>query len=87
MAAHPEKTKYMIINIGTQQKLSHWKECALLLCLDSRRLEQTQDEHLLGLYIDPSLSWSSHVENLKKKLLKDVALLAHIKNSYQLNIA
>ena len=87
MAAHPEKTKYMIINIGTQQKLSHCEECALLLCLDDRRLEQTQDEHLLELDIDPSLSWSSQEENLKKKLLKDVALLARIKNSYQSNIA
>ena len=34
----------------------------------------------MGLDIDPSLSWSSHVANLRKKLLKRVAVLARIKN-------
>ena len=29
-------------------------------------LEQTQEERLLGLVIDPSLSWSSHVTRLKR---------------------
>ena len=77
MAAHPEKTKYMII--GIRQKLSRCEECALSLWLDSRQLEQTQDEGLLGLVIDPSLSWSSPVTKLRKKLLKRVAVLARIK--------
>ena len=55
--------------ICTRQKLSRCEECALSLCLDSRQLEQTQEERLLGLDIDPSLSCSSHVANLRKKLL------------------
>ena len=38
----------------------------------------TQEEHLLGLDIDPTLSWSNHVTNLRK-LLKRVAVLARIK--------
>ena len=77
MIAHPEKTKYMII--GTRQKLSRCEQCALSLWLDGRQLEQTHEECLLGLDIDPSLSWSSHVANLRKKLLKRVAVLARIK--------
>ena len=77
MVAHPEKRKYMIM--GTRQKLSRCEECALSLWLDDRQLEQTQEEHLLGLVIDPSLSWSSHVTKLRKKLLKRVAVLARIK--------
>ena len=77
MAAHPEKTKYMII--GTGQQLSRCEECALSLWLDGRQLEQTQEERLLGLDIDPSLSWSTHVANLRKTLLKRVAVLARIK--------
>ena len=81
MAAHPEKTKCMII--GTRQKLSRFEECALSLYLDGRQLEQTQEKRLLGVDIDPSLSWSSHVANLRKKLLKRVAVLARIKKSYQ----
>ena len=68
MIAHPEKTKYMII--GTRQKLSCCEQCALSLWLDGRQLEQTHEERLLGLDIDPSLSWSSHVANLRKKTFK-----------------
>ena len=53
MAAHPEKTKYMIT--GTRQKLSRCEECALSLDLDGRQLEQTHEERLLELDIDPIL--------------------------------
>ena len=53
MAAHLQKTKYMII--GTRQKLSRCEESAFSLCLDGRQLEQTQEERLLGLDIDPTL--------------------------------
>ena len=63
---------------GTRQKLSRCKECALTLFLDDRKLEQAQEERLLGLDIDPTLSWSNHVTN-RKKLLKRVAVLARIK--------
>ena len=59
--------------------LSGFEECVLSLYLDGRQLEQTQEERLLGLDIDPSLSWSSHVDNLRKKLLRRVAVLARIK--------
>ena len=66
--------------IGTRQRLSRFEECALSLYLDGHgQLEQTQEERLLGLDIDPSLSWSSHVANPRKKLLKRVAVLARIK--------
>ena len=66
--------------IGTRQRLSRFEECALSLYLDGHgQLEQTQEERLLGLDIDPSLSWSSHVANLRKELLKRVAVLARIK--------
>ena len=77
MAAHPEKTKCMII--GTRQKLSRFEECAISLYLDGRQLEQNKEKPLPGLDIDPSLSWSSHVANLWKKLLKLVAVLVRIK--------
>ena len=83
MAAHPQKTKYMIT--GTRQKFSRFKESALSLCLDGRHLEQTQEERFLGLDIDPSLSWSSQVGNLRKKLLKRVAVLARIKKFLPVN--
>ena len=58
MAAHPQKIKYMII--GTRQKLSRCKESVFWLCLDGRQLEQTQEERLLRLDIDPSLNLGHH---------------------------
>ena len=64
--------------IGTRQKLSRCEECALTLLLDDRKLERAQEERLLGLDIDPTLSWSNHVTNLRNKLLKRVPVLAHI---------
>ena len=42
-------------------------------------LSKLKEERLLGLDIDPTLSWSNHVTNLRKKLLKRVAVLARIK--------
>ena len=77
VVAHPEKTKYMII--GIRQKLSHCEKCALTLFLDSRELKQAQEERLLGLDIDPTLLWSNYVTNLRRKLLKRVALLVRVK--------
>ena len=47
--------------------------------MDDRQLEQTQEERLVGLDYDPSLFWSSHIANLRKKLLKRVAVVAGIK--------
>ena len=35
--------------------------------MDDRQLEQTHEERLVGLDYDPSLSWSSHIANLRKK--------------------
>lgn len=54
MVIHSEKTKYMIT--GTRNILSRCEECALTLFLDDRKLEQTQEERLLDLDIDPTLS-------------------------------
>ena len=84
MVAHPEKIKYMIM--GTRQMLSRCEECALSLWLDDRQLEQTQEERLLGLAIDPSLSWSCYVTKLRKKFLSALLFWPALKNSCQLNI-
>ena len=53
--------------------------------MNGRQLEQTQEEHLLGLDIDPFLSCSSHIANLRKNLLKRVAVLAGIKKFLPVN--
>ena len=42
--------------------------------MDDRQLEQTQEERLVGLDYDPSLSWSSHIANLRKKKLFNASI-------------
>ena len=42
--------------------------------MDDRQLEQTQEERLVGLDYDPSLSWSSHIANLRKMLVLSLFL-------------
>ena len=42
--------------------------------MDDRQLEQTQEERLVGLDYDPSLSWSFHKTNLRKKKLFNASI-------------
>ena len=55
--------------IGTRQKLSCCDECALTLFSNDRKLEQAEEERLIGLNIGPILSLLNRVTNLRKKLL------------------
>jgi len=64
--------------LGTRQKLSRCEECVLTIFLDDGKLEQAQKGRLLGLDIDPTLSWSNHVTSLRKKLLMRFVVLARI---------
>ena len=42
--------------------------------MDDRQLEQTQEERLVGLDYDPSLSWSSHIANLREKKIFNASI-------------
>ena len=64
--------------IGTGQKLSCCEACALTLFLDDKKLEQAQEEPLLGLNIDPILSCLNCVTNLRKKLSLKIKIKYHI---------
>ena len=84
MAAHPQKTNYMII--GSRQKLSRCEESALSLCLDGGQLEQTQ--RLLGLDIDPSLYLGHHTKLILGKNSESALLFwLVLKNSHRLTVA
>ena len=52
--------------------------CALTLFLDDKKLEQAQEEPLLGLNIDPILSCLNCVTNLRKKLSLKIKIKYHI---------
>ena len=77
MAINLEKTKYMLI--GTNQKLARSGNTGLSLTLNGKEISQSNSERLLGVYIDPNLSWSTHIEHLRKKILNKLAAFARIK--------
>ena len=59
--------------IGTHQKISRYEDCSLSLSLNDKQLRKTENEKLFGIHIDPNLSWSIQVEDLRKKLLERIA--------------
>ena len=48
-------------------------------------LETTTSHELLGVYIDPDLSFNEHVEHLCKKLAKRIGVLRSIRHYLPLN--
>ena len=77
MAINHDKSSYMMM--GTRQKLSRLNDCALNLRLGQHQIKRSTSECLLGIYIDPSLSWEIQVEELRKKLLKRIGVLQRLK--------
>ena len=72
-----DKTSYMIM--GTRQKLSRSDDCTLYLWPDQHHIKRSTSECLLGIHIDPSLSWEIQIEELRKKLLKRIGVLQRLK--------
>lgn len=64
VAVHPDKTKYMIIE--TRHKLGRCPDSNILLILNGNSVLQSHSKCLLGVDIDPNLSWSAHIKNMQK---------------------
>ena len=53
--------------MGTRRKLSRLDDCALNLWLGQNQTKRSTSKCLLGIHIDPSLSWKIQVEELRKQ--------------------
>ena len=77
MVPNAKKTKQL--PIATRQKLQHVnqsKQCQQMdLYLNVNRVEEAEDEKLLGIRIDNHLTWHSHIEYLIGKLNSRTYLL------------
>ena len=73
-----KKTKHILI--GTAKKLYHNERTTLELSIDNTRLEESVGEELLGIIIDPHLSWNLHIDYLIKKLNSIICLLGELKS-------
>ena len=54
--------------MGTRRKLSRLDDCALNLWLGQHQIKRSTSECLLGIHIDPSLSWEIQVEELNEAI-------------------
>ena len=74
MVMNTNKTKTMLL--GSQQRLSKFKESATLSVeVNGCLLENAESEKLLGVYIDPTLSWNSHINYVYPLVSSRIALL------------
>ena len=77
MALNPSKSKCMLI--ATRQK--HQRQLpGLDLNINSKSVEQVSEHRLLGVTVDSQLKWQTHIENICKKIAKNVYLLSKIKD-------
>ena len=77
MAVNVSKTK--AICIGSKQKLSVTSNENINLALNGQQIIESTCEKVLGVFIDASLSWSSHIDYIIKKVNSSLALLKRIK--------
>ena len=73
---HPEKTKCMIIATRQREQRTRPK---LKLKLENKNIEQVKNHKMLGVTIDSELNWNQHIENLIKRISKNIFLLTKLK--------
>ena len=66
MQPNTKNTKHPLICSAKQ--LYHSEKTTLELSIDNARLEESEGEKLLGVGIDPNLSWDLHIDYLIKRL-------------------
>ena len=77
MRMQQSKTKYNII--CTSKKLANSSKQTLNLSLDDKKLSKVESERVLEVHIDSHLSWSVHIEELHRKLVKRISVLARVR--------
>ena len=76
MIIHPEKTKCMIIATRQREQRTRPK---LKLKLENKNIEQVKNHKMLGVTIDSELNWNQHIENIFKRISKNIFLLTKLK--------
>ena len=72
MAINPSKTKSMIISTDHKHRN---KDLKIDLKIGNENIYQVSEHKLLGITIDQELKWKGHIEQLKKKLSRNIFLL------------
>ena len=77
MVINTGKTKLMLIT--THQKRAAMNTDILFLNLNNQNLNTIKNDKILGVVVDNNLSWSSHIDNICKKIKSNLWLLTRIK--------
>ena len=72
-----KKTKSMLI--GTHQKLSR-TQSKLNISIRGEHLDNVDQFKYLGIWLDPSLSWSFHIDKLVSKINQRIGLFRRVRN-------
>ena len=83
MSLHPDKTKCMLIT--TRQKRQNLPLKCPPISLENQTVNEVDNHKVLGLTIDCSLSWSSHVTALCKSISRKIYQLSKIKHFLNLH--
>ena len=76
MVIHPNKTKAMVITTRQKHQLVNPK---LTLSIGNTIIEQVKDHKMLGIYLDSEFNWHTQINNLTKKISRNVFLLSKLR--------
>ena len=81
MVLNTDKTKVMLIQIGTKQKLNTITatENTLHVQINDEQIQQVDEEKLLGVMVDHTLSWKSQVKHVKQLIRYKLTILRKIR--------
>ena len=77
MVINPRKSKSMVITTRQKHQIS---SSSLSLDIEGNKVEQVQSHKLLGLTIDDSLRWQPQIEQLCKRISKNLFLLSRLQS-------
>lgn len=77
MVINLDKTKVMLIT--TRQKRNRIANDNLHITLDDVELQVISSEKILGVQVDNNLLWADHINNITKKMSKNIWLLGRVK--------
>ncbi|XP_044173114.1 uncharacterized protein LOC122957200 [Acropora millepora] len=71
------KTEYMLI--GSRQRLAKLP-LEPNICIGSDPIKRVRDTKILGVYIDESLTWSKHIEEIAKTITAGISALKRLRD-------
>ena len=72
------KTEYMLI--GSRQRLAKLPLEPNIYVLGVSRIKRVRDTKILGVYIDESLTWSKHIEEIAKTITAGISALKRLRD-------